>query len=48
MLAFCLGFALAHDGKGFGWVGVAGGALAAAAGGALVWVRSRMRDDAGP
>jgi hypothetical protein len=48
MLVFCLGFALAHDGQGFGWIGVAGGALAVAAGAALVWVRSRMRDDPQP
>jgi hypothetical protein len=46
LLAAGLGIALERDGQGFGWGVVGGGAAAALAGAALIWVRSRMSDPA--
>jgi hypothetical protein len=47
MLSASLGLALGRDGAAFGWAIVVGGAAAALAGAVLIWVRSRMSDEAG-
>ncbi len=41
----CVGVALHQQGRAYGLGVVAGGALVAAVGAALIWVRSRMEDE---
>ena len=44
LLSGGLGIALQRGGQAYGWGVVAGGAVAALLGAALVWVRSRMNE----
>jgi hypothetical protein len=48
MIVFSIGFALHRQGEAFGSAVIAAGALAAAAGAVLIWVRSRLRDGPRP
>ncbi len=45
LLGVGLGIALQRTEPAFGWMLIAGGGVLAAAGAALIYVRSRMKDD---
>ncbi len=46
MFAVAIGVAVQADIAGLDWVLIGGGALSVLAGALLLWLRSRMRDDA--
>jgi hypothetical protein len=48
LIVMSLGLALQQQGRAYGIGVIVAGALAAAAGAVLIWVRSRMGDDAHP
>ncbi len=48
MIVMCIGLALQQQGRSYGIGVIIAGALAAAGGAVLIWVRSRMGEEAEP